>query len=633
MKFSYKLIKKYLPEVKSKESLVNSLNMRAFETEIKEGDTFDVSVPSNRYSNVARHIGVAREAAAAMNLREIEIPKITVEEWKGGAEEFSLEVEDKKLCPRYTAWYFDGVKISSSPDWMQKVLSDCGVRPINNVVDIMNYVMLETGQPLHAFDYDKIEGRKILVRKAKKGETITSIEGVDYNLNPSVLVIADEKRPLAIAGIKGGKDAEITEHTRRIVVESANFDAVSIYNTSKNINLLTDASLRFAHSIHKRLALVGLQRVGELLQEIAGANPGGKVNSSPEIEHPRKITFKPENFNALMGTEFEKKEIMGVLTKLGFEIDGEKIIVPVLRDDVQIEEDLIEEAGRIFGFDDIKPKAPIVSIKPSESDNIFSFRSGIRKIMVGLGYDEVYNYSFVGNKKYGKVKIQNPISEEKSFLRATLAPLLLKNIENNLKYYNEVRIFEVGKVFGGAEERDAIGIAFGSRKEETFFEIKGVTEAFLQGLGLTDFYMVETEGDETELIVKTNSSEVGRIARYGEGFTIAELNADILIKFVEEEVSFRPLPKFPAVLRDISVLINEDIKIGNVIQEIQNVDTDLIEDVDLIDEYFGAEDGKQSITLRIRFRAQDRTLSVEDVDGKMNKIQSLIKNEFRGQVR
>ena len=633
MKFSYKLIKKYLPEVKSKESLVNSLNMRAFETETKEGDTFDVSVPSNRYSNVTCHIGIAREAAAAMNLREIKIPEITVEEWKGRAEEFSLEVEDKKICPRYTAWYFDGVKISSSPDWMQKVLSDCGLRPVNNVVDIMNYVMLETGQPLHAFDYDKIEGRKILVRKAKKGEVITSIEDVDYNLDPSVLVIADGKKPLAIAGIKGGKGAEITEHTRRIVVESANFDAVSIYDTSKNINLLTDASLRFAHNIHKQLALVGLQRAGELLQEIAGANPGGKVNSSPKIEYPRKITFKPENFNTLMGTELEKKEIMGVLTKLGFEIDGEKIIVPVLRDDVQIEEDLIEEAGRMFGFDNIESKAPIASIKPSESDNIFSFRSGIRKIMVGLGYDEVYNHSFVGDEKYGKIELQNPISEEKSFLRATLAPLLLKNIKNNLKYYDEVRIFEIGKIFGKAEERDAIGIAFGSRKEETFFEVKGVTEALLQGLGLTDFYMVETESDETELIVKTNSSEVGRIARYGEGFTIAELNADILIKFVEEEVSFRPLPKFPAVLRDISVLIDEDVKIGSVIQEIQNVDTDLIEDVDLVDEYFGPKDGRQSITLRIRFRAQDRTLSVEEVDKKMNKIQSLIEDKFRGQVR
>src|SRR6056297_3171524 len=206
MKFSYKLIKKYLPDAPSKESLIEALVMHSFEAENMDGDVFDVSVPSNRYSSASYHIGVAREAAAVLGLDNSNIPNIKVKEWEGSAGEFGLEVKDKDLCTRYTGMYFENVEVGESPEWIKEVLKDCGLRPINNVVDVMNYVMLETGQPLHAFDYDKIEGKKIVVRNAKEGESMTSIEGIDYDLDPSVLVIADEKKPLAIAGIKGGKD-------------------------------------------------------------------------------------------------------------------------------------------------------------------------------------------------------------------------------------------------------------------------------------------------------------------------------------------------------------------------------------------------------------------------------------------
>src|SRR6056297_167383 len=209
MKFSYKLLKKYLPKLSSKEEVADYLNKYVFEIDGLKDDTLDVSIPSNRYSTGASHIGLAKEVKAVMDLDKSEWPEFDIKEWEGEADEFSVEVEDKKLCPRYTGWYFDNIKIGESPEWIQEVLIDCGLRPINNVVDIMNYVMLETGQPLHAFDYDKLEGEKIVVRKAKRQEKIVSIEGVEYELDPSVLVIADEKNPLAIAGIKGGGKAEI----------------------------------------------------------------------------------------------------------------------------------------------------------------------------------------------------------------------------------------------------------------------------------------------------------------------------------------------------------------------------------------------------------------------------------------
>jgi phenylalanyl-tRNA synthetase beta chain len=639
MKFSYKLIKKYLPDLKSKEDLINSLTMRAFETEDVGGDTFDVSVPSNRYSTASYHIGVAKEAAAVMNLKNIKIPEIKFKEEKG-EKEFSLEVKEEKLCPRYTAWYFENIKIESSPKWIQEVLIDCGLRPINNVVDIMNYVMLETGQPLHAFDYDKLEGEKIVVRKAKRQEKIVSIEGIEYELDPSVLVIADEKDPLAIAGIKGGGKAEIKDDTKRIIVESANFDSISIYNTSRNINLSTDASLRFSHSLHKELALTGLQRAGELLEEIMGAKPGGKINSNLDIEPPKSIFFSFERFNSFMGADFEEREIGNALKKLGFEIEEGKVRVPALRDDIWTEEDLIEEAGRVMGFDEVEPRSPIINISSPETDNVFVFRNRVRDIMASLGYDEVYNYSFVGSKTYGEIEIENPASEDKAFLRSTVKPLILRNIQENLKYCDKVRIFEVGRVFRKEEECDVIGIGFGSNEkpslnnseQETFFEVKGVVDSLLKRLGLTDFYMSE-DGDSLGLVIYADQTEIGRIEKTENNATVAELKSDILMDVVEGELSFKPLPKFPAVLRDVSILVKKDEKIGNVIQEIQLADLKLIEDVDLIDEYLGAEKERQSITLRIRFRAEDRTLSKEEVDSKMTKITSVLENKFGAVVR
>jgi len=633
MKFSYKLIKKYLPDAPSKESLIEALVMHSFEAENMDGDVFDVSVPSNRYSSASYHIGVAREAAAVLGLDNSNIPNIKVKEWEGSAGEFGLEVKDKDLCTRYTGMYFENVEVGESPEWVKEVLKDCGLRPINNVVDVMNYVMLETGQPLHAFDYDKIEGKKIVVRNAKEGESMTSIEGIDYDLDPSVLVIADEKKPLAIAGIKGGKDAEVTKDTERIVVEAANFDPISIYKTSNHINLSTDASLRFSHDLHKRLALEGLKRAADLLKNELGFKPGGRVNSAPELESSHQVTFDLKEFNKLMGTDFEDKEIVKSLSKLGLNFEDGKVEVPPVRDDVWDEADLIEEAGRIFGFDDIGSEPPKVSIKPSESDEVFDFRDDVRKILIALGYDEVYNYSFVGDHAYGDVELENPISEDKSLLRKTLTPLLFDNVEENLKHYDDVRIFEIGKVFEKAEERNVIGIAFGSNNRETLFEVKGVVSELLEKLGLMEFHMVEVDDEELKLEIHSDHEVIGEIVKYSKGFTLTEIKADLLMELVEEEISFEPMPKYPAVLRDVSILVSDNQKIGDIIKGVQEVNLNLIEDVDLVDEYFGVEDGLQSITLRIRFRSDNKTLSSKEVDKEMEKVVDKLEGDFGAEIR
>lgn len=630
MKFSYKLLKKYLPEISSQKDVADYLNKYVFEIDGLENDTLDVSIPSNRYSTGASHIGLAKEIKAAMNLKKTDWPEFDIKEWEGESDEFSIDIQNKDLCPRYTGWYFDNVKIEESPDWIKEILIDCGLRPINNIVDIMNYVMLETGQPLHAFDYDKVVGHKIIVRNAKEGEKMTSIDGVLYKLDSSVLVVADEEKPLAIAGIKGGKDAEVTAETKRIIVEAANFDFISIHKASRTINLTTDASLRFSHDLHKRLALEGLERAGQLLKEIVGAVPGGKLNSNSKVESKKRIVFNFSSFNNLMGLDLSDDEIKNILERFGFEVGDNIVFVPSVRDDLNTQEDLIEEISRIVGFDDIEAEAPSVKIKPSVSDDIYILKNQIREILTGFGFDEVYNYSFLGDENYGGMELENPISEDRKFLRSTLENLIFDNVKENLKHFDKVRLFEIGKVFGKSEERNVLGLGISLGNKTGFFELKGVIEGLLKRLGIMDFYMKEIEGDNGVSVV-VDDLDLGHIKEVG-NLSFCELRLDDLLKLVRDEVSYRGLPKHPAVLRDISVLINDQVRIGNLIKEIQEIDLELIEDVDLVDEYFGKDDGKQSITLRIRFRSEEKTLSSDDVDVLMKKITDLLKNKFKCQI-
>ena len=376
MKFSYSLIKKFVPELKSKSQLVEALMMHSFETTSIKDNIINVDLPPNRYSDAASHLGIAREAAAALNLKlqyeEIRSPKINRK--FQDVEPLKIEVKDQKLCPRYTTQYFENIKIQPSPSWLQKILKDCGLRPINNIVDIMNYVMLEVGQPLHAFDFDKINSSKIIVRLAKKGESITSIDGVNYKLEPDILVISDLKQLLAIAGIKGGRHAEVSKKTTRIVIESANFDPVSIYKSSKKLNLVTDASVRFANNLSLELAMIGLERAANLLVEVTGARPGTRSDSLAKPLPHHLIKFDIQKFNHLIGLQMDNKAAGNYLQRLGFKnMSKDKWEVPALRLDIQDDQDLAEEIIRLFGYNKLQSQAPHIALRPSESDDLLLF--------------------------------------------------------------------------------------------------------------------------------------------------------------------------------------------------------------------------------------------------------------------
>jgi len=645
MKFSYSLIKKLVPALKSKTQLIEALNLYAFETEDGGGDVIEVSIPPNRYSDAASHWGIAKEVAAILNLKFVDYlkskkTKVNYLKPTKKPKKFKVKIEDEKLCPRYLAQYFENISIKPSPLWLQKIIKDCGLRPINNVVDIMNYVMLETGQPLHAFDFDKLKANSIVVRRAKNGEKITSIDDIDYELNSNILVIADIEKPQAIAGIKGGKAAEITEETKRIIVESANFDNFLIYKTSKLLNLTTDASVRFAHGLNLNLPLIGISRAAEFLVALVKAKPVEIFDSLSKPLPSRILKFDLERFNRFIGINLDIKKAESYLKKLGFKkLNNNNWEVPFCRNDINSFEDLAEEIIRLYGYNRLRPMAPSLAISSPSVDDFIVLKDKVRKILVNFGLNEVYNYSFA---EKGEVELLNPVSENKKFLRNSLSPTLLKNIEDNFRFFEEVKIFEVGKIFiktnNEIKEKLALGIALGTKKKETFFETKGIIEEFLKNLGLTAFLIKETTKSndffDNILQIEVKDKIVGYLGHSQNGFSLAEFDLEELLALVKDGFSFKPFPRFPAVLRDISILVSLDIKVGEIIKTIQQLGSGLIKDIDLIDEYSDKKwQNLQSLTFRIVFQAEDRTLTSNEVDDKIKEIIEFLKLKFHVEVR
>ncbi|MDI6821125.1 MAG: phenylalanine--tRNA ligase subunit beta [Patescibacteria group bacterium] len=667
MKFSYDLIKKFLPLIKNKAQIIEALTMRAFEAEDASGNTFEVNLPPNRYSDASSHWGIVKELTAIFDWlvdygSMKKLPVVDFVKNKSTARKkksLNIKVWDQKLCPRYTACYLEGISIKDSPKWLQDILKDCGLRPINNVVDVMNYVMLEMGQPLHAFDVDKLEGGKLIIRRAKKREEMATIDGVKYSLTPEILVIADAKKPVAIAGIKGGRGPEVSKTTKRIIIEAANFDSVSIYKTSKILGLVTDASVRFSRLLSEELAILGLGRSAYLLEDLFGAKIIDYFDSRKKLLPKHILKFDINKFNKFIGVDLKREEAAVYLRRLGFKnILKDEWEAPILRTDIENHEDVIEEVARLQGFDDLKSRAPRVNLVPALEDDLIILKEKARNALVSLGADEVYNHSFVSRKdldlmsvKIGDViELENPISREFQYLRSSLKSGLIVNFGHNSKFFNDFKIFEIGKVFNRngkrIQEYNSLGILFASKNKETFFALKGVMSSFLKSLGVVDFIFAPEnssklapfkEGSVLKLEVDGSiNGYLGKFAGVSKGWhvSILELDFDKLLKSIEGEAEYRPLSKYPAVMRDLSIFVKKSIQIGDVMQEIELSNEKLINDADLVDEYFDSKQGdKQSLTFRIVFQVEDRTLTNEEVDREMDKIISLLKRKFSAQIR
>lgn len=627
---------------------------------------FDIDVRPNRAGDCFSHLGVAREISAILSYK-LNIPKIKLEEDKklNTRDFIRVEVKNTSSCKRYAARILVGMEVGPSPSHIRERLEVCGLRPINNIVDILNYVMLETGQPLHAFDIEKISGRKIIVRFAKDGEKIITLDGEEHKLSSGVLAIADAKKPIAIAGIKGGKLPEINRLTKTVVLESANFNPSIIRRGSQNLNLRTDASLRFEHGLDQNLAEFAINRAAAMIQEIAGGKVArGLIDFYPRKVLPKKILMDLNRVKDLLGIEIPKKEIIKILNNLGLETKERRagtleVLVPTRRQDINLTEDLIEDIGRIYGYEKIPATLALGAlVSPKRNENIF-WRDLAKNFLKEAGFSEVYNYSFVGEQEaevfgYGAknlAELENPLSANQKYLRPSLICNLLKNAKENLKFFEELKIFESGKIFYNnkskiGEKLMLAGIMAKKKNEgrELFFEAKGIMDLMFNNFGISgvwyDEYKPTPEDSKFSFWNKEKCAEIkigekGEVGFLGEinpvlsrdlGINVSmvafDLDFEKLQKFVSEEREYEPISPHPAAIRDIAILVPQGVLVDEVLEKIEVAGGKLVRDVDLFDMYEGEEigEGKKNLAFHVIFQAEDRTLRPEEINSAFGKI-------------
>jgi len=671
MKFSYNFFKDYVPRLPKPEKLAELLTQHSFEIEEvkKTGGDFLLSIDilPNRAPDCFSHFGIAREIAAITKstLKPL-LVRGSISNKLKTRDYVSVDIRDKKACSRYTAKVLTDVKIGSSPKWLKDRLRVCGLNPINNIVDIANYVMLETGQPLHAFDGQKLEGKKIIVRFAKNREKIVTLDEQKFDLNPDILVIADIKKPIAIAGLKGGKIPEIDKKTKIVVLESANFNPRVIRKGSRKLNLKTDASLRFEHGIDPNLTELAILRAAYLIQKIAGGKIAqGLIDIYPKKSYPKRIRLDYRYLTRLLGIKIERKEVKSILTKLGFKIIKEKlpnliVEVPTWRLDVSIPEDLIEEIGRIYDYEKIPATFPIAALIPAKRNLNAFWEDMTKNILKEAGFTEVYNYSFISEdeaKIFGNenlIELENPMSKEQKYLRPSLIPNLLKNVQKNQKSFNKIRIFELGKIFGLKikEKRQLTGLISGN----DFYRLKGVMDLLLNKLGISNIWYDEyqpTPEQSKKVLwhakkcaeIKVDNKEIGFLGeisprilqslKIASKVVVFDLDFDKLQKLASEEHEYMPPSKFPSAVRDLAVLVPRGTKVVQVLNKINAVGGKLVRDIDLFDIYEGEElpQGKKNLAFHIIYQAKDRTLKSKEVDEIHQKIIKALEKDPTWQIR
>ncbi|HRY77124.1 MAG TPA: phenylalanine--tRNA ligase subunit beta [Candidatus Paceibacterota bacterium] len=677
MKFSYNWLKDYLPNLPKPEKLAENLALKSFEVEKieKAGADYvlDVKILPNRFSDASGHLGLAKEISAVLNIK-IKEPAISIKE---AAEKTSsrlmVKINDSKDCLRYSARTITGVKVGPSPKWLAEKITSCGLQPINNIVDASNFVMLETGQPLHCFDYDKISGQRIksiIVRRAKKQETMMALDGKNYELDPSILVIADPQQPLAIAGIKGGQASGINDGTSNIVLESANFDPIIIRLASRSLKLTTDASTRFEHGVDPNITETAINRLADVIQKVAGGKISkGIVDSYPHKQSKKALGFDLIKFQEFSGITIPTNQIKDIFKRLGFTIAKQTknnlvLITPTGRLDIERFEDLAEEILRIYDYNKV-PEAPATGILiPAVPNEEITWRRQIKRTLAALGLNEVYNYAFISKTdlaNYGlkweeTIAIANPLSSEFEFLRPTLIINLLKNAGSNFRFYDEVKIFELAKVFqkGAVEPYEEWRVAgLISRKDKkihSFLELKGIIEKMFEAFGLWNLEFQDLKQNSWLLNgrsaeIKIDGESLGFIGeinptltqKYNDDYpaVIFEMDLAKIVKSVQEELEYEPLAKFPAVIRDISLLVSAETRVSEILNIINDSENKILRDVDLFDVYEGEKLGlnKKSLSFHLIFQSPDRTLTTDEIGKSLEKIISNLKAKLGAEIR
>lgn len=619
MIFSYNWLQSYFREkLPTPEKLAEILTMHSFENEYieKKGSDYILSIDvlPDRAGDCFSHNGIAKEISVLLN-KKITYPKIKTKETL--KDSISVDIENSDDCLRYTALIIKNVKIEESPKWLKEKLEVCGINSINNIVDITNYVMLETGQPMHVFDYDKISGG-IIIRKAKKGEKISLLGGKEYILDENVLIIADEEAPLAIAGIKGGQKAEITNETKNIVLESANFNHKLISTTARRLNIRTDASLRFEQNIDPNLTSYAIDRAASLI----GLPSSTKIDVYKKKLKPWNIKINIDEINKTLGIDIPQKEVERILKSLGFVVKENMVVeVPTYRQDVTIPENITEEVGRIYGYDKIPLTLPYFS-EPAKMNYDIFWQNKTKDIMKELGYSEVYGYSFIGDQEKEDFnltvrEINNPVSSYYKYLRPTIIPQLINFTKENLKYFDKVKIFELGKVF---DKRERIVLS-GAISSNDYLSIKSDILALFNKLGISKFSFGKEE-------IKIGKDIIGK-AGIKSGIIFFEIDFEKIQKNAIDNKEYKHVSYHPIASRDISGLIDEGVEIEEIVSKIKNID--LVKSVEVFDVFKGKNvpPGKKSISLRINLQSEQKTLDGETIDKIITKIKKTINWEER----
>ena len=618
MKFNYKTLERLLPNIPPIEMIAEKITAHLFEIESCENGELNIKVLPNRYADAACYRGLAREIAAICKI-PFKDPKIVVlkPQHKNKIQPF---IEVPNLCRRLMACRIEGISLGKSPLWMQETLETYGIRSINGIVDITNFVTIETGQPLHAFDADKMEGNELVARQAHEGEIVETLDGKKITLNPSALVLSDARHALDIAGIKGGTRAAITNKTKNIVLTAGNFDGTLIYKTAKRIGIATDASVRFSHTISPALAEHGILRARELIMEICGGKAGIVCDAYPKPVKAVPIVFDIERFNAFTGLSLTEVYCFTELKKLGFTVAGKKVTPPLERTDIQRFEDVMEEVMRLYGYAKVPDTPPRIAVSVTAREPMRALKDSVQDILVSLQCTEILTGSFTQS---GEVMLENPLTTEQSFLRSSLVRGLENALIHNAKFFDTVALFEIGSIFNKKTNHDPVeevccGIAYmrkGARAEEVFRTVRGIVEELLARLGVAHCVLAE---ENKTLAVIVTGEPVGTVMRLETARTgaYAELSLAQLLPFISRAKQYAPIPQYPSILRDTSFVVEKTIKVGALMDAAWHDAPKDLTDIRFMGIYdgTGVPAGKKSVTLRFVFQSPDRTLTDAEAD-------------------
>ena len=611
-------------------------------------------------------IGLAREAAVTFD-RALDLHTPVVKGAGDGDKiENYLSVTDKapELCPRYTARVVKNVKIAPSPLWLRARLRASGVRPINNIVDITNYVMLEYGQPMHAFDYKCLDGSAITVRLAAEGEAFRSLDSKEHTLDSAALVIADDKKAVALAGVMGGENSEITDTTSTVVFESANFDGASVRVTAKKQGMRTESSARFEKGLDAENTLPAIERACELVELLgAGEVVDGIIDVYPGKTEARTVKFDPVRINTFLGTDIEPAFMESTLSSLGFGLNGSTVTVPSWRADVEDMADLAEEVIRIKGYNTVESTAICARTTEGCRTAEQNFELKLEATLIGMGVSEIETFSFISPKYYDKfglaaddsrrksIVISNPLGEDTSIMRTTALPSLMEILARNNNFNNEnARLYEMAKVYipdadEGKLPYEPSSLTIGLYGNCDFYTVKGIVEALAGVARIKTSYVAESNDPSFHpgrcaKIYAADGAYLGILGQVhptvadGYGFSapvyVAELCVPALFAASSEMTEYKPLPKYPAVSRDFSFLCDESLEVGTALAVMSKAGGKLVEDVRLFDIYRGEKlgEGKKSVSIRVTLRAADRTLTQDDCDKASAKILAALEKEL-----